>query len=110
MSSTGSACLVVGYSYFPSARGEYAASGPLKCEVLIYNINSKNAAQSSSKIKECEEWLDSLTVDFLQLYNLFPSFHFPLFMSEHTCTDDKAKSVHTNSVMTFILSFYSSGR
>lgn len=47
MSSTGSACLVMGCSYFPDVRGEHAASGPLKHEVLICNnINSISAAQS----------------------------------------------------------------
>lgn len=35
MSSTESAFLVTGYSYFPDDSGEYAASSPLKHEALI---------------------------------------------------------------------------
>lgn len=97
---------------FSHAKGGHAASGPFRHEVLICNnINSTNAAQSSSKTTKCKKKkLNSLTADLLQLYNLFSSFYYPLFMSGHTCTDDKGKSVHTSSVMTFILYFYSSVR
>lgn len=35
MSSTESACLVTGYSYFPDDSGKYAASSPLRHEALI---------------------------------------------------------------------------
>lgn len=72
----------MGYSYFPDVRGEHAASGPLKHEVLICNsINSKNAALSWSKMKfknVKNSWI-SLSADFLQLYNLSASIIPSLF-------------------------------
>lgn len=113
MSSTESACLVTGYSYFPDGSGEYAASSPLKHEALIWNnINSKNDAKSykQNKNKNMQKiwtrfpdcWLSPAT------RFLFSFYYPPLFMVGHASSaDDKGKSVHTSSVMTFTLNFYS---
>lgn len=76
MSSTESACLVMGYYYFPDGSGEYAASSPLKHEALVWNsISGKNDVKSckQNKIKRKRQKyeLGSLTVDFLQLCTFY---------------------------------------
>jgi len=53
MSSIESACLVMGYSYFPDDSGECVASSPLKHEALMWNnINCKNDAKSYKQNKK----------------------------------------------------------
>lgn len=107
MSSTENACLVTGYSYFPDDSGEYAASSPLKHEALIWNnIDSKNDAKTYKQNKKIwtrfpDCWLSPAT------QFLFSCYYAPLFIAGHTSANDKGKSVHTSSVMTLILNFYS---
>lgn len=106
MSSAESACLVTDYYYFPDDIGEYAAGSPLKHEALIWsNINSKIYAKSYKQNNK--NHVSIRFSDFHQLQFLFSFCYPPLFMVGHTSANDEGKSVHTSTVMTFILNFYS---